>query len=260
MRPESYVGITGFETGAQVGAVRAALPADRLLMVGCGMRGHPVNWAPDKWPNRCPSPPRLPEIFLPYRNVLNILHFTPLADCNLYDHMLMAHEVAGPHFHGFQLNTPWPDIEALRLYRIRFSKMVITITLQPDALKAIAWNPEKIAERLEWYCGIANYVIIDSSAGYGQDLDVDFTRRCYEQIAIRLPNVGFIAAGGLCADNVEEKLSGLARDFPLSTDAEGKLRTFPDDHLYVAEAIRYATTTDALLRKCEAHRNPQPVN
>ena len=109
------------------------------------------------------------------------------------------------------------------------------------------------------YDDIVNYAILDPSAGRGQEINVAFTRRCYEAINRLMPNLGLVAAGGLHADNVEDKLSGLLREFPLSTDAEGKLRT-PDDHLDVAKAIRYMHATDALLRKFEAQRQPQLVN
>mgnify|MGYP003394192946 CR=1 FL=1 len=257
MVPEQYVGITGFETGAQVAAIRIALPADRLLMVGVGMRGHPIEWAPDKWPNRNPRPEKLPGIFGPHHNVLNMLHFTPLPGCDLYEHLCMAYETAGPHFDGFQLNTPWPDIAALVRYRSRFPDAVITIPLQPDALDIVGWEPDVIAQRLKRYQDIARYTLIDASAGYGQELDVQFTRKCLSAIRALMPNMGLIAAGGLCAENAEEKLGELLAEFPLSTDAEGKLRT-PDDHLSVTESIRYVQTSDALFRRFKRERVQSP--
>jgi len=258
-RPRSYVGLTGFEGQDQVRALRNAVPVDRLMMVGCGMQGHPVQWAPDKWPNRCPPPWKQRHIFSSMPNVLNILHFTPLEGCDLFEHMCLAHHGAGPHFHGFQLNTVWPDIASLVRYKKRFPHAVVTIALQPESLDSVQWEPKEIARRLALYDDIVNYAILDPSAGRGQEINVAFTRRCYEAINRLMPNLGLVAAGGLHADNVEDKLSGLLREFPLSTDAEGKLRT-PDDHLDVAKAIRYMHATDALLRKFEAQRQPQLVN
>ncbi|MBI2612855.1 hypothetical protein HYW59_03560 [Candidatus Kaiserbacteria bacterium] len=168
----------------------------------------------------------------------------------------MAHKVAGLNFHGFQLNTPWPDVDSLVRYKSRFQGAVITIPLQREALDIVDWDPKGIARKLKGYEDVADYALIDPSAGYGQELDVRFTRSCFDAIFALMPNVGLVAAGGLFADNVEEKLEDLLKEFPLGTDAEGKLRT-SDDHLGVAEAIRYVQTTDALLRKYEAKRNPQ---
>jgi len=260
MRPRPYIGITGFESGAQVGAVRAALPPDRLLMVGCGMRGHPTSWAPDKWPNRCPRPERLPEIFLPYKNVLNILHFTPLEECDLFEHMCLAREVAGPFFHGFQLNTPWPSFNDLTRYKTRYPQSVITIALQPDALEVVESNSVRIARTLTMYDRVADYVILDTSAGEGKDIDTSFTRRTYEEIERLLPHLGLVAAGGLHAGNAEEQLGDLLRQFALSTDAESKLRNFPSDLLDTGKVIRYVQKTDKLLRKYETQRNLEPVS
>ena len=258
--PKSYVGITGFETGAQVGAVRAALPTDRLLMVGCGIHGKPPDWNPFKWPNRCPPTPRLSGIFLPYNNVLNILHIHPDAGFDLFENLSRAHEAAGPCFHGFQLNTMWPSVKALVQYKKRHPGACITIALQEESLDAVNWEPKAVARRLALYGDTFDRVILDPSAGEGKAINVDFTRRTYEAIEKLLPNVGLVAAGGLHGDNAEESLSDLLRQFALSTDAESKLRDFPADLLNMRKAIRYVQATDALLRKHEAHRNPQPVN
>jgi len=259
-RPRSYVGITGFETGAQVGAVRNALPADRLLMVGCGIHDKPPDWEPFKWPNRCPTTSRLAEIFLPYNDVLNILHMHPDVDFDLFENMSRAHDAAGPHFHGFQLNTIWPDVRSLVRYKERCPTATITIALQEESLDVVEWKPREIARRLALYGDAIDRVILDPSAGCGKPIKIGFTRRTYEEIERLLPCLGLVAAGALHADNVEDQLSELLRQFELSTDAESKLRVFPADLLDVQKAIRYVQTTDALLRKYETHRKLQPVN
>ncbi len=258
-RPADYIGITSFESGAQVGAVRNALPADRILMVGCGMHGKPPDWKPYKWPNRCPRPIELSGIFLPYKNVLNVLHFTPDTGYDLYESMCRAHEVAGPCFHGFQLNMIWPDVRSLARYKKRYPSATVTIAMQKESLDVVVWKPKLIARRLVNYSDVIDRAILDPSAGYGKDINVDFTRRTYEEIERLLPHVGLVAAGGLDADNVEVQLSELLRRFELSTDAESKLRT-SDDRLDMAKAIRYVHATDALLRKYEAQRQTQLVN
>jgi len=251
-RPESYVGLTGFENAAQVTTLRGVLPKDRLLMVGCVMRGNPNTWAPDKWPNRCPRPKELRSIFGPHHNVLNMLHFTPPAKGTLYEHLCRAKEMAGVHLHGFQINIPWPNVEAIARYKTQHPDAVITFALREQVIASVARNIELLAERMKPYQGIIDYVIMDTSEGRAQPLDVMFTARCFGKLSAVLPDVGFVAAGGLCADNVKEKLRYLWR-FPLSTDAEGKLRT-ADDHLDLDAAIRYVKAADALLCWCEAER------
>jgi len=249
--PRQYIGITGLGHRVEVDSVLEAVDTDRLVMVGVLMRGRPGTWDPDFRPNRHPKPDVLPEIFGPQRNALNILHFTPLPRCDLYEHLCMAQELAGPHCHGFQLNTPWPDVGALVRYKSssRFRRSaVITIVVQPDAVTDIGWNPKRIAQKLKAYEDVADYVLVDKSAGDGKDLDVSFTCDCLDAITTLMPNVGHVVASGLYADNVVEKLSGLLDEFTVSTDAERKLRT-QDDRLDIAECIRYEQATDALFRQ-----------
>lgn len=255
MRSISYVGITGFERGKQAEVVRSSISTDRLLMIGACMRGDPTEWNPDRWPNRNPRPEILQSIFRPHRNVLNILHFTPLPGCDLYEHLCKAQEVAGPHCDGFQLNTPWPDIQALARYKSssQFRSKVITITAQPDALETVGWDPKRVAQNLKEYEAVADYVLVDPSAGHGKELDVLFTRQCLEAIAALMPNVGLVVASGFDAYNVESKIASLLADFPLSTDAEGKLRT-ADDHLDLKKAVAYAKATEKLLQKYDTLR------
>lgn len=263
MLKRSYVGLTGFESEAQVLAIRKAIPKDRTLMVGVGLRGDPVKWSPDQWPNRCPPWRKMREIFTfaPYGNILNIVHFTPLPGCPLGEHMCFAHEAGGSNTHGIQLNAPWPAIEDLFLYRSKFGRAVITIGVQKESLEAVGSDPKRIAERLKDYDGIADYVLVDPSAGYGQDLKVDFTLRCLTEIRAHAPNIGLVVAGGLHAGNADEKLTPILKHFEVSTDLEGRVRTPPpDDHLILTEATRSVQTIDALLRKFEAQRKPQLVN
>ena len=192
--------------------------------------------------------------------MLNILHFTPLEGCSLYDHMCLAYEAAGPNVHGFQLNAPWPNVDTLARFKSVF-RGVITIPLQPDALDVVGRNPTAIVQRLKDYDGIADYTLIDASAGYGQELDVAFTLECYDAIRTLMPDLGLVVAGGLCAENAEAKLTPILERFEVGTDMEGRVRTPPpDDHLILAESIRSVQTIDALLRKYEAQRKPQPVN
>jgi len=249
--PKQYIGITGFGHRVEVDSVLEAVDTDRLVMVGVLMRGRPGTWDPDFRPNRHPKPDVLPGIFGPQRNALNMLHFTPLPGCDLYEHLCIAQELAGPHCHGFQLNTPWPDIAALARYKVssRFRRStVITLTVQPDALDAVGWDPKRIARKLKDYEGVADYVLVDPSAGSGEELDVSFICDCLDAITTLMPNVGHVAGGGLNADNVVEKLSGLLDEFKVSCDAEGKLRT-KDDRLDIAESIRYELAADDLFRQ-----------
>lgn len=262
MRPPPYVGVSCFDSPDQVWAVRKALLPDRLLMVGGAMHGDARNWSPaPQWPKRTLSPEKLRQIFfLPTAdNVLNLLHYTP-AGGDLGVHLCNAHEVCGAYLHGMQLNTDsLPDIKALEFYRRRFPRSVLVIAARRRTVESLRFDPKRIGERLAEYDGVANYVMVDPSEGMGKEQDPTFVLRCFEEISARMTRVGLVAVGGLSADNVSEKLSPLARRFPIGTDAEGKLRT-ADDNLNVAETIRYVTTTDALLKKHEAQRKLQPVN
>ena len=154
----------------------------------------------------------------------------------------------------------WGAFLSLVRSKRRFPNATVTIALQEESLDVVEWKPREIARRLALYGDAIDRVILDPSAGCGKPIKIGFTRRTYEEIERLLPCLGLVAAGALHADNVEDQLSELLRQFELSTDAESKLRVFPADLLDVQKAIRYVQTTDALLRKYETHRKLQPVN
>ncbi len=250
MKSETYVGITGFGSRLEVDVVRAALPSDRLLMVGVGMCGYPTAWGPEKWPLRYPKPEKIPPIFPESGNVLGLLHFTPHPDCDLRELLYLAQCVGGRNCHGMQLNKAWPERNALAHYKDAWGLKRKTIALPIDgkALNAVGWNPRALAWRLKEYEGLIEYVVLDLSGGNGKELNETLAEQCFSAIEVLMPELGFVVAGGLHADNVECKLRPLLRKREVGSDAESQLRT-PNDRLSTIKAIRYGRRVDGLLRQ-----------
>src|SRR5438105_4591331 len=109
MRPEAYIGITGFVARKEVDEVFAALTKDtnRLVMVGVLVSDKTLAGEKNKWPQRYPKPDVLSTIFRSYRNALNLIHFNTKEPNRLLYSMSMAQDLAGFDCHGFQLNIAW---------------------------------------------------------------------------------------------------------------------------------------------------------
>lgn len=244
-----YVGFSAFGHPSECDAVRAAIRPERLLMFGALMYGDPREWNPYRSPKRCPKYDVLSTIFQLRTNVLHLLHFGARPDCDLSEDLCLAHERAGQHCDGIQVNEPaFPDPRALRHYKERF-KSTIALACQPDAIRLVDRDPKKLVEKLKEYTDLIEYVLIDESAGAGHALNPSFLDECYREISAAMPHVTPICCGGLHAGNVAERVGPLARKFRVGTDAEGALRTL-DDTISVRSCIRYGQRTDALLAEC----------
>lgn len=250
MRPQSYIGITGFMSREEVDGVLSVLPddTDRLVMIGVLASGKTLRGEPNKWPRRYPKVDEVWSIFPRNRNTLNLIHFNTKEPALLLEDMLYTHRLAGPHCHGFQLNLAWPDRDVLASYRRQadFKRKTIVLQCGGGALEQIDWKAEKLVERVREYDGVVDYMLIDPSGGAGKDFDAAFASSCFASLSMEGPaSIGMGIAGGLHGGNIIRKLSGLLLDHDFSIDAEGKLRTQSDD-LDVKAAMMYLKTGDAL--------------
>jgi hypothetical protein len=181
--------------------------------------------------------------------LLNLIHFNTNQEDELLNDLETIQDRAGPNCHGFQLNLAWPDPRVLERYkRLRFARKTIVLQCGNKALDAVKNDAARLAQKLHEYEGLVEYVLIDPSAGKGQDFNLTFAKQCLWALEKSGPeSMGLGIAGGLHAHNLG-RLQKLVSEHELSIDAEGKLRD-KDDNLSVAAARAYVAIADALFRQ-----------
>ena len=257
-----YIGITGFTAAAEVSAIVDALPAapERLLMCGVLLSNALLAGRPSGAPQRCPPPDAIAGIFAADPRCLNLVHYRPPAGAgrdgvSLADALARASAVGGPNCHGVQINAtrgvPWPDAAELAEYRQRCSPQRIVLQAGREAMASVGGNPQALAQLCAAYAGIATDILVDASEGLGRPLDAARTAHYLDAIASAVPDLGLVAAGGLCAANIAELLGPLLPNWGghggISIDAEGRLRD-GDDLLDIEAAKAYIATALTLLQ------------
>ena len=129
------------------------------------------------------------------------------------DTLARASAIGGPNCHGVQINAtrgvPWPDVAALAEYRQRCQPQRIVLQAGREAMASVDGSPQALAQRCAAYAGIATDILVDASEGLGRPLDAARTAQYLDAIAAAAPNLGLVAAGGLCAANLAELLGPL---------------------------------------------------
>ena len=237
-----YIGITGFTAAAEVSAIVDALPSapERRLMCGVLLSNALLAGRPSGAPQRCPPPDAIAGIFAADPRCLNLVHYRPPAGSGrdgvrrdgiwLADALARATAIGGPNCHGVQINAtrgvPWPDAAALAEYRQRCQPQRIVLQAGREAMASVDGNPQALAQRCAAYAGIATDILVDASEGLGRPLDAARTALYLDAIASAAPDLGLVAAGGLCAANITELLAPLLPDWGgnngISIDAEGR--------------------------------------
>ncbi len=259
MRPQPYIGITGFMDQSEVRKVLAALPdaTTHRLMVGVLMSSVTLLGGRSDQPNRYPAAAAVGNIFARHPRALNLLHYhTVSTGAALASEMRDARRFAGAACDGFQLNVKWPAPAALRSYRDESSSRdVIVLQCGPAAL-AEAPQAAQLAGRVAEYSGLIDYVLVDGSAGRGEPLSIGFAQEAFAELRKAVPEMGIGVAGGLTAASVERLAALIGADPDFSIDAEGRLRN-ADDHLDVEAAIQYLTAAAALFTNSVCSRQPE---
>lgn len=256
MRPDNYIGITGFMNRFQVDALLHNFVPGRYrkLMIGVLASSKTLRGGRNKWPGRYPAVTDIPWIFSDHQDALNLIHFAT-DNPDMFDSELsMLSNLAGPYLHGFQLNIVWPNPlliqQALNhIFRIRKREFRIVLQINKKTMDEIENEPGKLVSRLEEYTDIVTDILLDSSAGLGKDLDPQQMRDLVTAVLECHPNLGIGIAGGLCAETVSRIGPCFCADSHLSIDAEGRLRTeFPEDSLNYKKAAAY------LMKAVQLHR------
>jgi len=237
-----YIGITGFMTSTEVGSVLNSFPANvkRKVMIGVLAGLKSLRGKTNKWPGRYPKVEEIKNIFIDHPAALNLIHYNTKEPDSLLAQLLVMTKLGGPNLHGFQLNMAWPSKKVLVYYRRQCPEKQIVLQIGNKAIELVMKSPEILANHVERYSGVVDYVLLDPSGGLGKPFDVAEIRSYLEAIEAKKTEIGLGTAGGLSAQTLDI-LEPLAKEFPnLSIDAEGKLRNKEDDSLNVAEAIAYS--------------------
>jgi hypothetical protein len=257
MRPQPYIGVTGFMSEADVREVLFVVPKDarHKLMVGVLASQKTFRGEQNKYPNRYPSKDVIGSIFVEHPQALNLVHYhTLVSDQMLASELMAVRHAAEPHCHGFQLNVRWPSPKALEIYHhassigFRPKQDVVVLQCGRSAMADVDFVPEKLAQRVTDYKGLVDYVLIDPSGGKGQGFDRRFAYECMCELTKFVPDMGLGVAGGLAAEMVGS-IEDLLKTHPdISIDAEGRLRK-PDDSLKVGAANHYVVAANRLFRR-----------
>ncbi|MBI2588071.1 hypothetical protein HYW30_02105 [Candidatus Azambacteria bacterium] len=242
---EPYVGITGFTKPQEVRAVLEVLPESplRKLMVGVlaswkSLRGIPLK---PKWQKQFPQPESIPALFPADPRTINLVHYSTEEgrESSVLADMFKIHELAGPNFHGFQLNVAWPQINQMDDYRVAMGwNYRIVLQLGQKAVEAVDGTAQGVADMLYHYAGNIDAILLDPSGGLGKPFDTARAREFLAAIADRGWDIGLGVAGGLGPETLR-LVEPLLEEFPdLSIDAQGQLRT-PEDDLDVDKTKLY---------------------
>ena len=180
----------------------------------------------NKFPNRYPLVEEIGKIFIEHPLAMNVIHFHYSHNENetLLSQLEKLIEVGGGNLDGIQLNIAWPDPRSLERFRMLYLGMYkqIQLILQVGS-KAFGENssPEKIASKIkEEYLGLADYVLLDLSGGYGKLLDANFLEPFIEKIQEEMPGIGIGLAGGLDPETLD-LIAPLIKKYPfLSIDED----------------------------------------
>jgi hypothetical protein len=234
MKP--YIGITGFTKPEEVAFALNIFPKDgnRKLMVGVlatykSLRGIPMK---PRWAKQTPNPEAIEKIFPDDERVINLVHFSSEVGQNpsILNDLLKIHELAGPNFHGFQLNLVWPEIQVLKEYKrkVGFGYQII-LQIGQKSIEVVGATPEGVVEKLSYYVDVIDGILFDLSGGLGKQLDTELAREFLFVIKARGWNLGLGVAGGLGPQSLP-LVKPLLSDFPdLSIDAQSQLRNAEND-------------------------------
>lgn len=227
-----YVGITGFTARKEVEYLLTLLPKNlkRKIMVGVlcsfkSLRGIPLK---PLWQKRFVQPEKIEDVFLEDSRLLNLVHYSTSEgkEDSILDDMIEIHNLAGPNFHGFQLNIAWPEIYQLEKYRLTVGKNYrVVLQIGEKAMEKIGWNHEELAERVSDYKNLITDILFDLSGGQGKVFESKKALSFILAILEKNPEIGIGVAGGLGPDTIDEFVRPIAEKIPyLSIDAEGRLR------------------------------------
>lgn len=235
-----YIGVSAVTTIDQTHFALLNIPKapHHKLMIGVAqtyksLRSMPLN---PPWDLRTPAKEDIAAIFRNDHRLMNIVHYASGDPKEIYSDLAQIAELAGPNFHGFQLNVPLDltsvgeELVQIARFAKNFPWAYIILNLYPPTLKSIEYNPNKLGKKILPYLDHVDAVLVDLSGGKGNTLDPSVALKLVETLyaiprSPDYPTLAIGVAGGLGPGKLD-LLKPFAKYFPtLSIDAEGNLRT-----------------------------------
>ena len=249
---ELYVGITGFMSSGEVCQALSVCPTlfNRKIMIGVLASYKTMQGIQNKWPNRYPAIDQIANIFLEDSRTLNLIHYHTQEMGTLLDQLIEMTKIGGKNLHGLQLNIAWPSPNILINYRKIYPEKKIVLQINRLALEQIDHSSENLVRKLAEYEGIIDYILLDTSGGYGRQFDLEKYLYYLLELKDKDLDIGIGIAGGLNATTLEivRALISIGKISHLSIDAEGKLRTI-DDHLDLEAVEKYLRKASDIFNK-----------
>lgn len=239
---EPYIGITGFTTTQEVGMVGERLGmVPQRVMLGYICSNKRLQ-DPASRGTKSPSLQELPALVRAApQGSLPMIHYYTINEAALAQEVEQVFSMLQGGCRAVQLNQAWPG--PAQLARMREAIPGLEVVLQVPAHAMEGLSPEQVAQRAVQYAGLAEYALVDPSGGLGKEFDV---ARCTDvMLALReaLPAAMLGVAGGLCAENVRDRVLQVRARYgqPFCIDAEGRLRSTQGldpgkTHAYLHEA------------------------
>lgn len=223
LQVENYVGVTGFMSRAEVDAVLSVAGTRKLLMCGVLVSTKSLRGERNKWHRRYPTPETIANIFSDDKRCLNLIHAAigEDSDVNAIERLV---RLGGPNLHGFQFNGRWPAAGSLRRLKVDCIVLQCRPNMEIKSEKGMMSDAMSLALRASVMP--ATDVLIDTSGGKGQPLDLKRARIYVDTMRKVAPSLGVGVAGGFSAEELSKNpaIGALVREFKLHVDAEGRLR------------------------------------
>lgn len=257
MRP--FISITDFFLRSQVRMMLEIFNlnkhplSERDLAVGVMMSRKTLLGLPTKWTAAFPKKERISNIFF-YKEAYNCLHYADYTkDPDLTPNLTRALSFCGTHLNALQLDMVLPNPNLVK-NAVANSKLDLEVILQVNTptFDFVNNQPALLVSKLKEYDGVISRVLLDKSMGEGKVLDPIFLKPFVEEIAVKLPHLGIVIAGGL-GPNSMHVIENLVHAYPaISWDAQGQLRpskkaTDPLNWYMCAEYIKRSLKLDSTL-------------
>lgn len=232
-----YIGVTDVKSKTQSEILCDVLSDTSNSKVHIGVmtswRTITENKVPSKWDKVWLPTQDLHTPFIDSSKVFNVIHYVDyeVGGRSSGSDLIKVFNFGGKNCHGLQLDMIWPSINILEDFKTEFPEAKLILQVGRSAVSLISEGSNfletcrRINDRLAFYGGLVDYVLVDMSGGQGIEIDLNYTRGMLDSLMDDFSDqFSFAVAGGLCHTNVH-RLENLAKDFPnLSIDAQGKLR------------------------------------